>query len=309
MITLALQEKKLKSGFITILGKPNAGKSTLLNTLVGQKVSIVSWRPQTTRNKITGIMNGEYKGEPVQAIFIDTPGIYQGKSLLSKYMEDSINTAAVGVDIIIYVLDGEKRIHTDDLSNIEKYKKSAAKTIVVVNKMDLAPRDMMVQNLTELNSVEGIAVIPISAVKNDNINILVEEVFKDLKDGEQFYPEDMITDKPLRFMTAEIIREKALIFLQEEIPHGIGVEILNYSVREDGLTSVECDVICERDTHKAIIIGKGGEMLKRISTAARKEMEKLIGDRVYLKLWVKVKPNWKDNNSLLINLGYNLKDL
>lgn len=299
----------MKSGFITIIGKPNAGKSTLLNALVGEKVSIVSWRPQTTRNKIIGIMNGETNGERYQAIFIDTPGIHKGKNLLSKYMEGSITTAASDVDVVIIVLDGEKRIHADDIDNIKKYKNIKGKTIVVVNKTDSANEAMIMQNLSSLNDILDIIVVPISATKKTNLDVLIKIVVDCLNEGAEFYPEDMITDKPVRFMVAEIIREKALIYLQEEIPHGIGVDIVNFSVRDDGLTTIEGNIICEKNTHKAIIIGKGGETLKRISTSARREAEKLLDSKVFLKLFVKVKPDWKDNNKLLTDLGYSLKDL
>ncbi len=297
----------MKSGFIAILGKPNVGKSTLLNTLVGEKIAIVSWRPQTTRNRITGIVNSQYNGETVQAIFIDTPGIHQGKSKLSKYMNDSITSASFGVDVIVYVLDGEKEIHKEDIENIEKYKANVGKLIVAVNKMDSATRERMYSNLAKLNGVENIVVVPISAKKGSNVDILMNEIAKSLKEGVQYYPEDMVTDKPLRFMVAELIREKALIFLQEEIPHGLGIDILKYEVREDGLVSIEADIICERNNHKAIIIGKNGEMLKRISTSARKEIELLVQSKVFLRVWVKVKPDWKDNNSLLTTLGYNIR--
>ncbi len=293
----------MKSGFVAIIGKPNAGKSTLLNTMVGEKVSIVSWRPQTTRNRITGILHGE----DYQIIFTDTPGLLQGNSGLAKYMIDSIKKAANDVDIIVYVIDGEKRLSEEELALIRKYKDKGP-LIAAVNKTDVATREMLVDTLTKLNTVTGLTVVPLSAKTKDNTDILIKEILPLLEEGEAYYPEDMVTDKPLRFMVAEIIREKALKFLQEEIPHGIGIEIVKYEVREDGLNSIEANIICEKETHKSIIIGKNGEMIKKIATAARLDAEKLIGDKVFLKLWVKIKGGWKDNNQLLTELGYDKKE-
>ena len=294
----------MKSGFVAIIGKPNAGKSTLLNTLVGEKVSIVSWRPQTTRNKITGILHGE----DFQIVFTDTPGLLNGTTGLAKYMIESISGATKDVDAIVYVVDGEKHMPQEELAIIEKYRKRAT-VIVAVNKTDVANRGVLLETLGKLNTIKDLTVVPLSAKKSDNIDVLIKELLPLLSDGIAFYPEDMVTDKPLRFMVAEIIREKSLKFLQEEIPHGIGIEINKYEVRDDGLNYIEASIICEKETHKSIIIGKGGEMIKKIATAARKEAEELVGDRVFMKLWVKVKSGWKDNNRLLINLGYDPKDL
>lgn len=300
----------MKSGFVAILGKPNAGKSTLINAMVGEKVSIVSWRPQTTRNKITGIANGVHKDEKYQIVFLDTPGINHQKDALSKYMIQSVQSASVGVDCILYVIDGEKKISDEDFKYIEGYKKQTKKLIVVLNKMDSADHEQFVRNLCELNPIEGVSIVPISAEKRDNLEPLLDEIVTSLPEGEEFYPEDMYTDKPMRFMVAEIIREKALKFLQQEIPHGIGVDIEKYEVREDdGLISIHADIITDRENHKAIIIGKKGETLKRIATSARLEIEKLADSQVFLKLWVKVKPDWKQDINVLNLLGYDLKDI
>lgn len=300
----------MKTGFVSILGKPNAGKSTLINALVGEKVSIVSWRPQTTRNKITGIANGVYKDEKYQIVFLDTPGINHQKDALSKYMLQSVQSASVGVDCILYVIDGERKISDEDFRYIENYKKQTKKLIVVLNKMDSADHEQFVKSLCELNPIDGIAVVPISAEKRDNLEPLIEEILTVLPEGQEFYPEDMYTDKPMRFMVAEIIREKALKFLQQEIPHGIGVDIIKYQVREeDGLITIHADIITDRENHKAIIIGKKGETLKRIATASRLEIEKLADSQVFLKLWVKVKPDWKQDVNILNLLGYDLKDI
>ena len=299
----------MKVGFVAILGRPNAGKSTLINALVGEKVSIVSWRPQTTRNKITGIMNGEEGGEKYQIIFLDTPGINHCQDRLAEYMSKAIDTASKNVDAILYVIDGQRKILDEDFKNIEQYKKQCKKLVVVLNKMDVAERETFMANLASLNPVQGVEIVPISAEKKDNLQPLLPILLSVLPEGVEYYPEDMYTDKPLRFMVAEIIREKALKFLQQEIPHGIGVDIVKYETREDGLTTIHADLITDRENHKAIIIGKGGETLKRLATAARLEIEKLIDEQVYLKLWVKVKPDWKQDVNVLNLLGYDKKDV
>lgn len=299
----------MKTGFLAILGKPNAGKSTLLNALVGEKVSIVSWRPQTTRNKINGIVNGTFRGEEYQLVLTDTPGIQHGKDRLSNYMQASVASAEKGSDGIVYVLDGNKRLEEDELRYIARLADTCDKMVVAVNKMDEAPRERFVSVLAALNGLQKAEVVPISAEKGDNLDVLLEVLLKDLPEGQAYYPDDIATDSTLRFMAAEIVREKALKFLQDEIPHGIGVEIVKYTSREDGVEEIHADIICEKDNHKPIIIGKGGETLKRIATAARKEMEDLAGTPVFLKLWVKVRPNWKENPDTLSLLGYDIKDI
>ncbi|MBQ7653241.1 MAG: GTPase Era [Clostridia bacterium] len=298
----------MKVGFVAILGKPNAGKSTLINALVGEKVSIVSWRPQTTRNKITGIVNGELNGEGYQLIFLDTPGINRQKDALSLYMSKAVDNASKNVEAIMYVIDGQKKISKEDFLNIESYKKQCKKLVVVLNKMDVADHEVFVSNLASLNPIADIEVVPTSAEKKDNLEPLLPILLSVMPEGEPLYPEDMYTDKPLRFMVAEIIREKALKFLQQEIPHGIGVDVVKYEVQDNGVTSIAADIVTDRENHKAIIIGKGGETLKRLATAARLEIEKLIDGQVYLKLWVKVKPDWKENVNVLNLLGYDKKD-
>ena len=292
----------MKSGFIAVLGLPNAGKSTLTNALVGEKVSIVSWRPQTTRDKIIGIVNGE----GYQAVLIDTPGIHVGKSKLSAYMAEEVSSAKSASDGALYVLDGSKTLEKSTFEFIRSLAASTP-TVVVVNKMDVAEKAVALQTVARLSEIKDLEVVPISAATGENLPELMKVLLGMLKDDVPYYPEDMYTDKSLRFMAAEIVREKALKFLLAEIPHGIGVEITKYETGEDGVTRIEADVICEKDTHKPIIIGKGGETLKKISIAARRELETLVDGQVYLRLFVKVKSGWKDDGAVLGALGYTKK--
>lgn len=295
-----------KSGFVTIIGKANVGKSTLLNALVGEQVAIVSWRPQTTRDKIIGIMNGE----GYQAVFIDTPGIHKAKNQLSNYMMKNVETALDGVDIVIYVLNGEKNLDDNDINIITKYAQSDIPFIVVINKMDVCDKEKVLGTIDRLKDIEGIdSIIPISAMKGKKIDILKERIVANLGEGEQFYPEDMITDKSLRFMASEIIREKTMKFLGEEVPYGVAVSINLFKERDDNLIDIDADIVCEKKAHKPIIIGKGGQMLKKIGTSARHDLEKLLDSKVYLNLWVRVKDDWRDDEKLMNELGYNIKDI
>lgn len=295
-----------KSGFVTIIGKPNVGKSTLLNALVGEQVAIVSWRPQTTRDKIIGIMNGDN----YQAVFVDTPGIHKAKNELSKFMMKNVEVALDGVDIVLYVLNGEKNIDENDLKIIKQYAASNTPFIVVINKMDVADREKVLAMIDELKDIEGIdSIVPISAMKGKKLDILKERIEANLKEGVQFYPEDMITDKSVRFMVAEIIREKAMKFLGEEVPYGVAVSINLFKERDDNLIDIDADIICEKSAHKPIIIGKGGAMLKKIGSSARLDIEKLLDCKVFLNLWVRVKADWRDSELMLNELGYNIKDI
>lgn len=295
-----------KSGFVTIIGKANVGKSTLLNALVGEQVAIVSWRPQTTRDKIIGIMNGDN----YQAVFVDTPGIHKAKNELSKFMMKNVESALDGVDIVIYVLNGEKSIDENDMKIINQYAASSTPFIVVINKMDVADREKVLGTIDKLKDIEGIdSIVPISAMKGKKLDILKERIEANLKEGVQFYPEDMITDKSVRFMVAEIIREKAMKFLGEEVPYGVAVSINLFKERDDSLIDIDADIICEKSAHKPIIIGKGGAMLKKIGSSARVDIEKLLDCKVFLNLWVRVKADWRDSELMLNELGYNIKDI
>lgn len=297
----------MKSGFITIVGKPNAGKSTLLNALVGEKVAIVSWRPQTTRNKITGIMHGD----GYQAVFIDTPGIHESKNHLGDYMMKSVKSALQDVDAVIYVVNASRGVDEHDSDYIGKLVESGVKTIAVVNKTDTVTPETLFKVLESLNKIPGIdSVVPVSAKRGDNTDKLKEIIVAMLPEGEQYYPDDMVTDKSMRFQTAEIIREKALKLLDKEIPFGIGVNINKFEMREDGRCfDIDADIVCEKQSHKAIIIGKKGAMLKRIASEARQDIEDMADYKVFLTLWVRVKEGWRDSDFMLNELGYNKKDL
>lgn len=298
-------ENPFRTGYAVILGKPNAGKSTLINAIIGEKVSIVSWKPQTTRNRIIGV----YNGDDVQVIFVDTPGIHKPRNELGKFMMRSVKVATDGVDAVIYVVDAEKGIDDADISNIEANIGAGRKTVVAVNKIDHVTRDKVAEILVRLNKIPGMtAVVPVSALRQKNVDVLIDEVQKLMPIGEKLYSDDVYTDRNMRFMASEIIREKALRLLDKEIPYGIAVSINKYEYRENGILDIDADVICQKSAHKPIILGKNGEMIKRISTYARQDLEDMTGDKIYLTLWVKVKEDWRDDLVLLNNLGYNKKD-
>ena len=292
----------MRSGFIAVLGLPNAGKSTLTNALVGEKVSIVSWRPQTTRDKIMGIVNGE----DYQIVLIDTPGLYEGKSKLAAYMKEEVTSAQKSSDGALYVLDATRILEKDTFEFIRALAETTD-TVVALNKMDIADKARAMQIVARLSEIKKLEIVPISAEKKENLDELLKVLLTMLKDDVGYYSEDMYTDKPLRFLAAEIVREKALKFLLAEIPHGIGVEIKRFEEGEDGILRIEADLICEKETHKPIIIGKGGATLKRISVAARKEIEALVDGPVYLRIFVKVKSGWQNDNAVLDLLGYTKK--
>ena len=296
----------MKSGFICIAGMPNAGKSTLINALVGEKVAIVSWRPQTTRNKILGVVNTE----DAQIVFIDTPGIHRARNKLGEYMMQSVASGLKDVDGVLYVVDAAKGIREED-EEFLSLRPSSLPVVVALNKEDAVTRDTLFAVLEKLNSYKDIrAVVPVSAKKAENLAPLTEEIEKFLPEGEAMYPDDMYTDRTMRFMAAEIIREKALYLLDKEVPYSIGVHINKFELREDKpIYDVDADVVCEKQSHKAIVIGKGGATLKKISTAARQDIEELTGCKVFLTLYVRVKNEWRDSDYLMRELGYDVKDL
>lgn len=295
----------MKSGFVAILGQPNVGKSTLLNAILKEKVSIVSPKPQTTRDKILGI----YNDEESQIVFIDTPGIHTSSNKLDDYMNRAITTAKKDVDVLVYVIDGAKKINEKTLETLNKYTKDVENIILVVNKVDDTTYEKLYPELNKLNSLEGIRdIVPLSALKRKNVEELIKVIKNYLKDNVKYYDDDIYTDKSIKFLVAETIREKALWLLQDELPHGIAIEIVRF-VEGEKLTEIDADIIIEKASHKQIIIGKNGQMLKNIGTKSRIEIEKLVGTKVMLKLFVKIREDWRHKDSVLKSLGYNQQDL
>lgn len=292
----------MKTGFITLIGRPNAGKSTLINRFVGEKVSIVTWRPQTTRNKITGVLNGE----GYQAIFVDTPGLHSATDGLSRYMMQSIEAALDGIDCLLYLCDVARGVSREDLEYLSKAVKTVPAVVVAVNKTDCVAKETLFAELTKLNATEGIkAIVPVSAKRGDNTDKLLKLLTDLLPEGEPQYSEDVLTDKSTRFMCGEIIREKALKLLEKEIPYGISVLVTKFEQRADKpIYDINADIVCDRKNHKSVIIGKGGSMLKKIATEARVDMEELLETKVFLTLYVKADEGWRDSAYLLNELGY-----
>ncbi len=279
-----------RSGFVAVLGKANVGKSTLVNALIGKKVSIVSPKPQTTRNQILGIDNGA----DYQVIYIDTPGIHKLKNNLDRVMQQAIDEATVDVDLILYVLDGSRDFDEADIRLLKKYASSSAPVFAVVNKVDLGSFETIYPRLSKLNEIEGIEeVFGVSAKTGRNLEDLKSAIVGKLSDTVEYFPRDVYSGQDLDFSVSELIREKMLWLLSDEIPHGIGVEIDNITKNGD-LTKISATVYCEKENHKNIIIGKNGAMLKHIGTECRLALEKMLKSKVFLDLFVKVKPNWRD---------------
>ncbi|HOA55217.1 MAG TPA: GTPase Era [Clostridiales bacterium] len=292
-----------KSGFVSIIGRPNVGKSTLSNNLIGEKLSIISSKPQTTRNAIKAIINTDNS----QIVLIDTPGIHKPKNKLGEYMVKLAESTLNEVDIILFMVEAtDGSPGAGDLYIAEQLKSVKTPVILIINKIDLVKKDRLletIKNFSELMDFK--AVIPVSAINADGTDLVVNEIRKLLPEGPKYFPDDMITDQPERMLAAELIREKMLELLQDEVPHGTGVEIITFKEREGkDLIDIEANIYCERETHKGIIIGKQGAMLKNIGSLARNEMENLFGIQVFLKLWVKVRPGWRNSSNILRTLGY-----
>lgn len=289
-----------KTGFIAIVGQANAGKSTLLNSLVGQKVSIVSPKPQTTRENIIGV----WTDEDSQMVFVDTPGFLRSKNALGDYMLKSIDNAVQDVDCILIVIDGHDGIDDKELAQIEKYRKNGVPIVVAVTKTDISQPEKLMPELAKLNDVQGIAeVYCVSAKRNRGVQELKQALKKYLSGTEMYFDEDDVTDKSVRFSVSEIIREKVLLACDNEIPHGVGVEINHMRIENDSW-DIDANVIVEKASHKPIVLGKHGTMIKSIGIHARESIEKLLGSKVFLTLWVKVKEDWRNNPSMLNELGY-----
>ena len=292
-----------KSGFVAVIGKPNVGKSSLVNRLVGEKVSIISPKAQTTRNKIFGIKNGK----DYQVVFVDTPGVQHTKTKLGEYMSDATNKASTDVDAILIVLDA-LRINQEDYKIIEKFANVKCPVFLVVNKIEMTNYEKFYPILAKLNEYKFIKkFITTSAIRSLNIEELENEILSVLPEGVAYYPTDEYTDKSVRFMCGEIIREKALLFLQEEIPHGIAIDIMSFEESES-CVKLNVNIITESERHKQIIIGKNGEMLKQIGIAARRDIEELVGTKAMIDLFVKVRKDCKNDVLALNDLGFNKKD-
>ncbi len=289
-----------KTAFIMIAGKPNVGKSTLLNTLLGEKVAIVSRKPQTTRNRITGVLT---KGEN-QYVFTDTPGLHKPKTLLGEYMMKSVGNVADSSDIVLFVVEAGTELNSNEKDALDKYNASGLDVILIINKTDRANKAKLAEQIMELASKYKFhAVIPVSALNGDGVQIIFDELEPLLSESVHFFPEDYITDQPERKIFAELIREKVLRLLDDEIPHGVAVSVEDFKEKK-GLLSVRAEIYCERESHKRIIIGKNGSMLKKIGSYAREDAEALFETKVFLDLWVKVKENWRDRPSLLSDFGF-----
>ena len=296
----------MKSGFIGILGRPNVGKSTLLNNVLGEKIAITSDKPQTTRNRITGIYTDlEYDGgDGIQMIFLDTPGIHKPKDKLGTAINETALNTAGGVDVVLLIVDGSKKFGKGDQYILDMLAESESKRVLAINKMDLVSPDAYLELYSRYDE-SGLfdEIFGISALQGTNIEHLMKCLSGYMYDGPMYYPDDMATDHPERFIVSEIIREKLLRYLDREVPHGIFVEIESYEEKPD-ITEIGAVICCERTSHKSIIIGKGGRKLKGIGKSAREEIELLLGTKVFLSLWVKVKERWRDSDRVIRNLGY-----
>lgn len=299
------EKPSFKSGFVTLIGRPNVGKSTLMNRLIGQKIAITSNKPQTTRNRIQTVLTTD-EG---QIVFLDTPGIHKAKNKLGDYMVNVAERTLEEVDVILWLVEPTDYIGAGERHIIEQLKKTKTPVILVINKTDTVKKEAILSFIDvyrkELDFQE---IVPVSALKGDNTDELIKCILKYLPYGPAFYDEDTLTDQPMRQIVAELIREKALRLLEDEIPHGIAVSI--ESMKEKGkICHIEATIVCERESHKGIVIGKGGQMLKKIGSKARPEIENLLEMQVNLQLWVKVKKDWRDSDFLLKNFGYNPKDI
>jgi len=292
-----------KSGFVSIVGRPNVGKSTLSNKLAGEKISIISNKPQTTRNTIKTIITTPES----QIIFIDTPGIHKPKNKLGEYMVNIAETSLNEVDIVLFLVEAtDEEPGAGDMYIMEQLKKLKTPVFLIINKIDLVKKEMLLSRIDKFSRVmEFSAVIPISALNNEGLEILNKEIIKHLPEGPQYFPDDIVTDQPEKMIAAEIIREKILELIEDEVPHGTGVEVITFKERTNKpLIDIEANIYCERESHKGIIIGKNGEMLKKIGSNARIDIENLLGVKIFLKLWVKVKPDWRNSENMLKTLGY-----
>ena len=303
-----MAENVKKAGFATIIGRPNVGKSTLMNRMIGQKIAITSYKPQTTRTQIRTI----YTDDRGQIVFLDTPGIHQSRTRLGEYMVKAAESTLREVDVVLWLVEPKAKPAEEDLSILELVKATKTPVILVVNKTDTVKKEQILPVISVYTEdMEYAAVIPVSARTGDGVEDLMQNIFDLLPEGQPFYDEDMVTTETEREIACEIVREKALRLLQEEVPHGIAVTIESMKYRKsrskDRICDIEASIICEKDSHKGIFIGKGGAMLRKIGTAARTDIENMLQSRVNLKLFVKVRRDWKDNELQMKNFGYDPK--
>lgn len=299
-----MSENNFKSGFVALIGRPNVGKSTLMNLIIGQKIAITSNKPQTTRNRITTV----YTTDTEQIVFMDTPGIHKAKNRLGDYMVNVANATLKDADVVVYLVEPSSFIGAGDSKIIERLKGCRKPVILVINKIDLVKRDDLFGFIdTFRKEMDFAEIVPVSAAKNDNVDELLKCIIKYLPYDDPYYNEDTITDQPIKQIVAELIREKALKCLDEEIPHGIAVTIeqMNFGKK---IVDIDATIICEKDSHKGIIIGKQGAMLKKIGSAARYEIEDLLEQQANLQLWVKVKRDWRDSDVQIKNYGYDPRE-
>lgn len=300
-----MENKAYKAGFATLIGRPNVGKSTLMNTLIGMKIAITSNKPQTTRNRIQTV----YTDENGQIVFLDTPGIHKSKNKLGDYMVNVATHTLKEVDVVLWLVEPSNFIGAGERHIIEQLKKITTPVILVINKIDTVKKEEILSFIdTYRKEYDFAEIVPVSALKADNTDDLIQTIMKYLPYGMPFYDEDTITDQPERQIVAELIREKVLRSLEDEIPHGIAVTIESMKYKK-GLCEIQATIVCERDSHKGIIIGKQGAMLKKIGSRARQDIENLLETKVNLQLWVKVKKDWRDSDILMKNFGYNPKDI
>ena len=296
-----MKEKQHKSGFIAVIGRPNVGKSTLINRLIGQKIAIMSDKPQTTRNRILCILTRP----EAQIVFLDTPGIHKPKHKLGEYMVKAAEGTLKEVDAIFFVVDATEKMGPGEYYILERLQATAKPVILVVNKLDLIEKEQVLPIISHYtDKYPFVGVVPISAKEETNLDALIEEVEKYLPEGPQYYPEDMVTDQPERLIVAELVREKALQLTRDEVPHAIAVDVDEMKARDNGDTYIRATIYVERDSQKGILIGAKGSMLKEIGRLARADIEMLLGTRVFLDLWVKVKKDWRDRDSVLRGFGF-----
>lgn len=290
-----------KTAMITICGRPNVGKSTLTNALVGEKIAIVTNKPQTTRNRISAVLN---RGE-TQFVLMDTPGFHKPRTRLGDYMVKVVRESVADVDAVVLVVEPIASIGPQEAALIERIKQSGAPSVLVINKIDTVEKDALLAVISTYAQAHSFsAIVPISAKQGDGLEELLNELEKFAEPGPQLFPDDMISDMPEKQICAELVREKLLLCLDKEIPHGTAVAVTKFSERENGIIDMDVTIYCEKDSHKGIIIGKHGAMLKKIGAMAREDIEAFMGTKVFLQTWVKVKENWRDSNALLRNFGF-----